>query len=474
MLKRQPDDRSVLLVDDEPSWLMTLEVLLSRNTEVGEVVSLSDSRQVMETLARQEFALVLLDYSMPGLSGETLLQMISRDYPDLPVMVLTGHNQVDTAVACMRAGASDYFIKSQEEDRLVAAVRRVLAWQAQKRENERLKKGLLGGRLEQPQAFADLVCQSPSMAAVCHFIEAIAAGRDAVLIEGEGGTGKKLLAQALHRASGVTGELVTQNLDGLDDTQFALALFGHAAGAVPSLTNASAGLIEQSAGGTLLLEGIDSLNEDCQLQLLRVLQDGQFKPVGAEKPRRVHSRFVFTSRRNLLRLVEDGSFRRDLNHRLQAYHLQVPPLRERTEDIAPLLDLFLRQAAQQYSKRIPTPPRELLILLRSYHFPDNVAELRDMVFNAVSRHSSHKLSMETFRTAMGRVDGEVRARGAQTDEAVIFGEELPTIRSLMQQLVLEAMERAQGNQTVMADMLGISRPALNKRLKNLREEGVID
>lgn len=467
-------DRPILLVDDEPSWLMTLELMLARKAGVRHMTSLSDSRKVMETLANGDYALVLLDYTMPHLGAVDLLQMIGRDYPDLPVIVLTGRDQVETAVECMRAGAVDYFIKSHEEERLVAAIRRILAWRRQKRESERLKQGLLDRQLAHPEVFAEIIHQSTSIASLCLYIEAIADGRSPVLLEGESGTGKELFARALHQASAATGEWVVASLAGLNDEQLTDLLFGHEAEWSPGVSRARRGLIAKAAGGTLFLDEIGHLSEGGQLRLLRVLQEGQYYSLGSDQPHQARARFVVSTNLDLKARVAEGLFRRDLYFRLQAHHVRVPPLRDRTEDVPLLLENFLGLAAAELGKKKPTPPPELAVLLQSYHFPGNVRELRNMVFDAVSRHSSRKLSTEAFREAMGRGGTNETALELPDEDRVQFGEKLPTIKGLVRQLVLEAMERAQGNQTVMAEMLGISRPALNKRLKQLREEGVID
>ena len=465
MTEKQTHDRPVLLVDDETSWLLTLELMLARKAGIHNVTGISDSRKVMETLASDEYSLVLLDYTMPNLSAAELLPMITNDYPDLPVIVLTGRDQVETAVECMRKGAIDYFIKSHEEDRLVAAIRRVLAWQQQRRETERLKQGLLGGELDHPESFDEIIHAGAQMASLCHYVEAIAEGRGPVLIEGEAGAGKELFAQALHRVSGAEGQWHSASLDGMEGDGLARLLFGRDLG--------QPGLLEKGERGTLYLKDVEALSDADQLLLLRILQERRFFPAQSEKARKVTARLVFGTRIDLAEQVKSGKFRRDLYHRLQTHRMRVPPLRERSEDIPALLDHFLALAADTLGKKKPTPPPELVVLLQSYHFPGNVLELSNMVYEAVERHASRKLSMESFRQAMGRNEPASEAVEIPEKELVQFSERLPTLRQVIRLLVLEAMERAQGNQTVMAEMLGISRPALNKRLKVLREEGYL-
>ncbi|MCF6180009.1 MAG: sigma-54 dependent transcriptional regulator, partial [Geopsychrobacter sp.] len=443
----------------------------ARKAGIRQHTSLSDSRMVMGALGKEEFSLVLLDYTMPYLAAVDLLPMITRDYPELPVIILTGRDQLETAVDCMRLGAADYFIKSHEEERLLTTLRRILSHQHQRQEVERLKHGLIGGELQQPEAFIDIIHESPSIKSFCHYIEAIAAGRRPVLIEGESGSGKELFAKALHRISALQGEWVTVNVAGMKEGQLVDVLFGHTAEGGDNGRRARRGLIEKAAGGTLFLDEIGFLNETCQLRLLRVLQEGQYYPLGSDRPRQSTARFVVSTSVDIRQHVTEGLFRKELYYRLQTHHMRLPALRDHADDIPVLLDYFLDLAATELGKKKPTPPAELILLLQSYHFPGNVRELRNMVFDAVSRHTSRKISMDSFRHAMGRTEKRVCSVIPEEGDRVAFGGQLPTIKRLITQLIHEALERGQGNQTVVAEMLGISRPALNKRLKNLREEG---
>jgi DNA-binding NtrC family response regulator len=179
---------------------------------------------------------------------------------------------------------------------------------------------------------------------------------------------------------------------------------------------------------------------------------------------------VVATNQELKKLVQDGRFRSDLYYRLKVHQLEIPPLRNRLEDIPLLLEHFLGQAAAEFNKKKPTPPSELAVLLQTYHFPGNVRELQSMVYDAVSQHHQRKMSMDVFKKAMGRTGDAEELDTGEEVPAVQFGEQLPTLKQTVRQLLMEAMQRTQGNQTMMATMLGISRPALSKRLKNLREE----
>lgn len=459
----------VLLVDDERPWLRSLSRALERSGGINNIQCCSDSREVMGILSRQEVALVLLDLTMPHLAGDELLELIRQDHPQLPLIVVSGLNQLETAVRCMRLGAFDYFVKTTEEDRLVAGVLRALRMQELQQENQRLQTSILQNRLEHPEAFAPLATGNARMRALFQYLEAVASSSQPVLITGESGTGKELAARALHRLSRPKGPWVAVNAAGVDDHVFADTLFGHTRGAFTGALQARPGMIEQAAGGILFLDEIGDLSLSSQVKLLRLLQEGEYFPVGSDRPKKSSARIVVATNLDLQEQQEAGRFRKDLFFRLKAHHLHLPPLRERPDDIPMLLDLFLEEAARELGKKKPTPPPELAVLLASHHFPGNVRELRAMVLDAVSTHGSGKLSMAAFKRAMGHsCDSAPAATSRATlpaTKAITFAEQLPTIDEAIQQLIDEAMKRSQKNQTIAAGYLGISRPALSKRLK---------
>jgi DNA-binding NtrC family response regulator len=285
-----------------------------------------------------------------------------------------------------------------------------------------------------------------------------------VLITGESGTGKELIAQALHALSRAGQSLVAVNVAGLDDSVFADTLFGHARGAFTGADAPRRGMVEAAGAGTLFLDEIGDLSLASQVKLLRLLQEGEYFPLGADQPRQSRARIVVATHQDLAGRQAAGSFRKDLFFRLRTHHLHIPPLRARKDDIPLLLDHFLEEAAGELGKKKPTPPRELPVLLAAYSFPGNVRELRAMVYDAVSAHQGGVLSMESFRRFIGAPPSAAGdpAEGTSPFAAVA---ELPTLSGAVDLLVEEALRRAQGNQTIAARLLGISQPALSKRLK---------
>jgi len=464
----------VLLVDDEPPWLRSLTMTLEGPGALSNITQLSDSRLVLPLLAQQHIGLILLDLTMPHLSGEELLSAIVEEHPEISVIVLSGLNQIETAVRCMRLGAFDYLVKTDEEERILDSVRRAVRMQELQRENKEMRRRFLNDRLECPQVFSEIVTQNKTMRSIFQYIEAVAKSTQPILITGESGVGKELVARAVHSLSRAEGPLVSVNVAGLDDSVFTDTLFGHRRGAFTGAEEARSGMVEQAAEGTLFLDEIGDLSLSCQVKLLRLLQEGEYYPLGCDIPKQLRARIVVATHQDLSEKRNSGGFRKDLFYRLRAHHVHIPPLRERKDDIGLLLDHFLEEAARSFGKKVPAYPKELVTLLSTYSFPGNMRELRSMVFDAMSVHSSRMLSMSTFLLTM-QDQGESPAAADGADKGNVFQtcEEIPTLGEAVDQLVGEAMRRSDNNQTIASRLLGISQPALSKRLKLLRRvEGV--
>lgn len=460
-------EQPLLLIDDEADWLNSLALSLKVSAGINHVVKCSDSREVAQLLRQNAYSLVLLDLTMPHVSGEELLAHISERYPGLPVIILSGLNQIDTAIRCVKSGAEDFFVKTDERARVAAGVTRVLKQYQLRLENRKLTETLLQPDATLPAAFSSLVTVHPQMQKIFSYLEAIASSAEPVLISGESGVGKELIARALHQLGCPEHPWVAVNVAGLDDTVFSDTLFGHVKGAYTGAEQNRCGMIERAQEGILFLDEIGDLTIASQIKLLRLLQEGEYYPLGSDKPRKVKARILVATNQDLQAREAEGKFRRDLLYRLWAHRVVIPPLRERKADLAPLLQHFLAEAAESLGKRVPTPPPELLALLATHSFPGNVRELRAMVFNAVSLHQRGVLSMSSFRetlsvrTARETVGGE----SADVGSRVCFAEQLPTLKQVSQLLIAEAMRRAGDKQTIAAQLLGVSHQALSRRLK---------
>jgi DNA-binding NtrC family response regulator len=455
-------ENPILIVDDEPAVIDSLGLML-RSNGIDNILTCTDSREVMDILRGGEFELVLLDLAMPHISGDTLLAAIREEMPQVPVIIVTGSNEVKEAVECMKAGAFDYMVKAVEESRLVSGVRRAVEIRMLSRDYRRLKEGVLAPRLVRPDAFSRLVTRNHVMTSLFRIIESVARSSEPILITGETGTGKGLIAAAVHAASGREGALVEVNVAGLDDTMFSDTLFGHRKGAYTGAEEARGGLVLQAGPGTVFLDEIGDLPVQSQVKLLRLLDTGEYYPLGSDLPKRSPARFLVATNHDLADLISKGTFRKDLFYRLATHELRVPPLRERKDDLPLLLEHFLEEACARLGKGKPSVPPRLLRQLETHDFPGNVRQLRSMVYDAVSRQSSPTLDLADFTAGVRREPPLEPSES--TPPLLAFSEMLPTLDQAEELLIAEALKRANGNQSRAAVMLGMSHQALNKRLQ---------
>jgi DNA-binding NtrC family response regulator len=405
---------------------------------------------------------------MPHISGLELLPKIIRDFPQIPVILVTANDEIETVVGCMKSGAFDYLVKPVETRRLIASVRKALELCDLSSELSSVKECLLTDRLHHPDSFASIVTGNKKMRALFQYVEVVAGTRHPIMITGDTGTGKELVARAIHELSGSKGGFVALNVAGLDDTMFSDTLFGHKKGAFTGAEQARDGMISCAGKGTLFLDEIGDLNESSQIKLLRLLQEHEYYPVGSDSFRKSDARIVLATNHDLQKLIATGKFRNDLYYRLCAHQIHIPALRERLDDIPLLLDHFLATASKELNKKKPTPPGELVTLLSLYSFPGNVRELEAMVFDAVARHTSGILSMESFRKVIEKERPSLQAAPPTEPEenalSGIFGH-FPTLRETEDYMINEALKLAKGNQGIASSLLGMTRQTLNNRLK---------
>ena len=471
-MKRAPlPMRPILIVDDEDGVLTSLKVTL-RQAGLSRVIACRDSRHVPDLLADNEIELVLLDLYMPHLSGETLLESIAREHPGVPVIVITGASDVETAVRCMKIGAFDYLTKPVEAEPLIAAVNRAVEMRALQNENEVLRTQLLGKTLSPPEAFGHIITVHRQMRSIFQYLNAIAATHHPLLITGETGTGKELAAMAVHRASEREGQFVVVNVGGLSDQMFDDTLFGHVKGAFTGADQFRPGMIAKAARGTLVLDEIGDLNANAQAKLLRLLQNREYQHLGDDALKQTDARIIALTNQDLWSLQAAGHFRKDLIFRLQAHHVHLPPLRERMEDLPYLTRHFITRACRQLDRPEPAVPKGIFTLLAAYDFPGNIRELKGLLVDALSTNPASVLSSAPIKAKIARNPrhvGVALQENAPVDR-VIFPARLPTLRQIAELLVDEALERADGNQSVAATLLDISPAAVSKRLKKRRNE----
>lgn len=462
---------NILLVDDDADFVNEARLIL-RSHNIASVTVLTDSTKVMKELTRQHYSAIFLDWVMPGLSGADLLPEIIRQYPHIPVTVMTGVNDVATIVSCIKQGAHDYLTKPVDATRLVSVARSAFKVGMLAAQNRQLTGYLLGKPLHDPSVFSDFTTCNERMLAIFKLIELMAPSQEPILITGETGTGKELVAQAIHKASGLKGAFVPINAAGLDDTVFTDTLFGHKKGAFTGAQDNRAGMIEQAKGGTIFLDEIGDLSQASQIKLLRLIQQNEYYRLGSDVLHHSDARIVAASNKNFDEMIAAGTFRSDVYYRLSTHILQIPPLRERREDILPLCMKFCVETADRLGKKVPsfTPP--LRTALQSYGWPGNIRELSNKIGNAVTCNLNGSLSLAEF-PGLEPSDGQHKRLLRQIDGGQLalhrIFMEFPTLHEVEGLLIQEAVEAMKGNKSAAAELLGISRPTLLKRLAELQE-----
>jgi DNA-binding NtrC family response regulator len=457
----------ILIVDDEVHALRGYEMLLLAEG-MANILACQSGVEALLYLSQREVTCILLDLVMPGMGGEVLLSKVTRDYPEVPVIVITATNDAETAVRCMKAGAFDYIVKPVDRTKLVTAVKRAFDFRELHFENALLRRRILDKTLEHPEAFAEIITQNEKMKSIFRYSESVACTSQPVLITGETGVGKEMIAKVLHHLSKRQGNFVPENVAGLDDNVFADTLFGHRRGAFTGADRDRGGLIEKAAGGTLFLDEIGDLSANSQVKLLRLLQEREYYPLGSDVPKTTDARIIFSTNRDIHAIQASGQFRKDLYYRLCLHQIHLPPLRERRDDLPLLVEFFLQEAARELGKPKPSPPQELFALLFQYSFPGNIRELRALIFEALTRYEEEKFRMDTLREIIIR---SVPLESPERDQPIplhpdpfVSLDRLPTLEESENLLIQEALKRTNGNRTLAAELLGITRQTLHRRL----------
>jgi DNA-binding NtrC family response regulator len=464
-------EQTLLVVDDDADFLNEVRLMLLSN-DITDVITLNSSGDLLKNLGRGGIGVLLMDWIMPGLTGADLLPIIVQRYPHIPVIIMTAVCDLQTVVGCIKQGAFDYITKPIDANRLLSSLHKANQISELANQNRRLKQYLMGDSLNRPEIFDTILTINPRMQAIFKIVETMRGSYNPVLITGETGVGKELIARSIHRASGLQGAFVPLNVAGLNELMFDDTLFGHKKGAFTGALESREGLIAKAQGGTLFLDEIGDMGSESQVKLLRLLQEREYYRLGSDALIKSDARIIAASNCDFDILLEQGLFRRDLYHRLRSHHIHIPPLRERREDIPLLLDHFLHKAAKAADRSVPTVTAEVRQALEEYDFPGNVRELMNLVHHAVTSHDAATLTLQDFLgidSADSPSQGNLRIFRDRDFRMQVNYREFPSISVVEQMLIDEALRITDGNKALAAELLGISRPTLNKKLAHKEE-----
>lgn len=448
----------VLLADDDAMIRALLNEVLQ---EAGhEVDAVEDGQAALEVLATKDVDLVLLDLNMPKVSGLSVLAALPSIQTDAQFIVLTAFGTVESAVEAMKLGAYDFIRKPFEESELLHVVDRALEALAVRRELHRVRSA------SRQTGLGNILGKTAAMQQVFRLVERVAPTRATVLVTGETGTGKELVARAVHDLSPRTHKAyVPVNCSAIPGTLLETELFGHTRGSFTGAVQSRRGLIEEAGGGTLFLDEISALSEDVQVKLLRVLQDRRVQRVGSNNPVPVDFRLVAASNADLARMVADGEFREDLYFRLDVFPIVVPPLRERREDIPLLTGHFLTRYADEHGLKPPGLSQATLSRMLAYDWPGNVRELENFIERSVIMYAGREsFPFDLPRKLPGNEAAETLGRAVEGQW---------TLERLEREYILATLERSRWQQGAAAQILGINRRTIHRKLKRYREEGIL-
>ncbi len=451
---------TLLIVDDEKN---TRDGLRRSFEDEYDVYVAADIAGAMEVLKGDDIDLMVTDLRLGGENGMDLIDQALK-LPKAPICVMmTAYGSVDTAVEAMKRGAYEYVTKPLNIDELEIIVKRALRSQNLEKEVVSLKK-----QVEKRFSVSNIIGKSPVMQPVFDMIEQVAPSRATVLIEGENGTGKELVAKAIHNLSGrPKAKLVAVHCAGLNREVMESELFGHVKGAYTDAFKERVGYFEEADGGTLFLDEIGEIDAPTQVKLLRAIGERTIQKVGSTKPIEVDVRLITATNKNLEAMVQSGDFREDLFFRLNVITIEMPPLRERKEDIVLLADAFLKEFAQENSKPFKNLTNEALACLMGYNWPGNVRELRTAIEHGVVLSQSDKIALRHLpqRIREGRSPGPVAVEGGSNPADSRLSD--LNLAKMEERFIHLALDRTNGNRTEAAELLGLSRRTLQRRLKDM-------
>ena len=446
--------KKILIVDDDTAHRTMLKVNLM--AAGYDIVEADDGDQVLPTLAEHEVDLILMDLKMQRMDGMEAIKLLREKGRVEPVVVITAFSSVESAVEAMKNGAMDYVTKPVDIEALQLTVAKALDYEALREENQELKK-----RLGEQFDFGNIIGRSSAMQKVFETMYLVAPSDATVLINGESGTGKELIAGALHHNSNrKKGPFVKVNCAALHENLLESELFGHEKGAFTGADSQRLGRFEMASGGTLFLDEIGDMSLQTQAKILRVLQEGELERLGGSTTIKVDVRLVVATHKDLTAMIEEGSFRQDLFFRLSVVPIELPPLRERTEDIPVLADFFLKRYAVKNKKDIRGFHPQALMLLARYDWPGNIRELENTIERAVILCLGEQITPKELPPQMLPDDFKMIDKEANANTPGGL-----TLKDVEREAIKAILEQTNGNRSQSAKRLGIARQTLLNKIK---------
>ena len=453
-------NNTILIVDDELSYLELISGLL-KGEGYQNVLTKNNPLEVVPLLEKKNVDVILLDVYMPEMNGLDLLENIYAQYPKIPVIIVTAVNEVELALKAIKLGAYDFITKPPDAERLLLTIKRAIGNRLLETERDTLRKTLTEETPEK-RFFSDIITDSPLMFKVFELVEIFAPTNDTILIAGETGTGKDLLAKKIHDLSPRrNGPFVAVNLASISSSLFESELFGHKKGTFTGAGEDKEGYFAAAKGGTIFLDEIGELPLELQGKLLRTIQYNEISRIGDPKPIKLDIRIISATNRNLLEAVQNKEFRADLYYRLNRGYIHIPPLRKRGDDIIILADYFLEIGNKTYNRNILGFSEDVIKDLRNYEFPGNVRELENIILNAVAKASNNQY--------IDYIDLPPALHTSKENNTYEEGR-LTTLDDAIESHILYVMKMMGNSVQKAAPILGVSERTLQRRLKTIRDK----
>lgn len=454
----------ILIIDDEDNWIKTFSDILIDydfcNSE--DIFSATNLSGACEVLRKNFIDILFLDLNLDGESGQDAIKDLRTEFPKSTLVVMSGITTGSIPLMCMERGAYDYLPKAMSTDELVLSIKKVVS-RVESFDRIRFGQNKLS-MVNMQSPFSSYVTQDEKLHSVFEYLKVVSMTEHPILITGESGVGKGVLAKAIAEYSRPNGPFVSLNVAGLDEQMFSDTLFGHTKGAYTNASSQRTGMIAKADGGTLFLDEIGDLSLSQQIKLLYFTQSGEYQRIGSDLIEISDAKIIFATNQDLIELIECGKFRKDLFYRLNTHHIKIPPLRERIGDIPLLIKKFVQQAAEDYDINVPLISDGLIELLKGYSYPGNVRELSSIVYNAVLRSDGQVLTFSDFEFPEIPDSGSKPIDVAQETNDASF----KRLDELFDEKVLDALRVSDGNQSKAASLLGISQSTISRRLKKIQ------